>query len=139
MTVLKHREITEKVIRAFYDVYNDLGPGYLESVYQQSMVIALREAGLDVRCEVPIVVYFRGHRVGKFNADLMVNGVVLLELKTARAIDESHYAQLMHYLKATEIEVGLLLNFGPKAEFKRIVFENSRKNPRQSAKSAVSF
>jgi GxxExxY protein len=137
MAVLKHREVTEKVIRAFFDVYNDLGPGYLESVYRESMIIALHQAGLDARREIPVPVYFRGHPVGNFKADILVNGVVLLELKTARAIDDSHQAQLMHYLRATDVEVGLLLNFGPRAEFKRMVFENARKNPRKSAKSAV--
>ncbi len=83
-------------------------------------------------CEVPIPVWFRGHRVGIFSADLMVNDVVLVELKVARALDDAHRAQLLHYLKATGIEVGLLINFGPQPEFKRLVLENSRK----SAKSA---
>ena len=137
MVVQKHREVTDKILRAFFDVYNELGNGYLESVYQESMVIAMQGAGLDVRREVEIPVRFRGHLVGNSKADLLVNGVVLVELKTARAFDESHQAQLMHYLKATDIEVGLLLNFGPKPEFKRLVFEDSRKNPRKSAKSAV--
>ena len=142
MAVLKHRDITEKIIRAFFDVYNELGPGFLESVYRDSMFIALRDAGMHVEREVRIPVWFHGERVGDFRADLLVNSLVLVELKTARAFDESHQAQLVHYLKATEIEVGMLLNFGPKAEFKRLIFENSRKNPRksvESAKSAVSF
>ncbi len=141
MALLKYRDITEKIIRAFFDVYNDLGPGFLESVYRESMMIALRDAGLQMEREVHIPVWFRGQRVGDFRGDLLVNSVVLVELKTARTFEEAHQAQLLHYLKATDIEVGLLLNFGPRAQFKRLIFENSKKHLRksvESAKSAVS-
>jgi GxxExxY protein len=91
------------------------------------MLIALREAGLKAETQVPIAVYFRGNRVGDFRADLMVENSVLLELKAARALDPSHEAQLLNYLRATEIEVGLLMNFGIKPEFKRLAFDNQRK------------
>ena len=127
--IFKHQELTRKIIGVFYDVYNELGHGFLESVYQAAMLMALREAGLKVETQVPIAVYFRGNRVGDFRADLMVESAVLLELKAARALDPSHEAQLLNYLRATEIEVGLLLNFGVKQEFKRLAFDNERKKP----------
>ncbi len=134
---LKHREVTEKIIGIFYDVFNELGHGFLESVYQSAMEIALRDAGLRVEREVAIPVWFRSRDVGNFKADLLVEGCVLLELKTAQAIDRAHEAQLMNYLRATEIEVGLLFNFGSKPQFRRFAFENARKkirvHPRESA------
>ena len=131
--IFKHQELTRKIIGVFYDVYNELGHGFLESVYQAAMLIALSEAGLRVETQVPIAVYFRGNRVGDFRADLMVESAVLLELKAARAPDPSHEAQLLNYLRATEIEVGLLLNFGVKPEFKRLAFDNERKRPQIDA------
>ena len=131
--IFKHQELTRKIIGVFYDVYNELGHGFLESVYQAAMLIALSEAGLRVETQVPIAVYFRGNRVGDFRADLMVESAVLLELKAARALDPSHEAQLLNYLRATEIEVGLLLNFGVKPEFKRLAFDNERKRPQIDA------
>jgi GxxExxY protein len=122
-----HRDVTQQVIGVFYDVYNELGHGFLESVYEKAMLIALREAGLNVQYKHPIEVSFRGQNVGHFEADLLIEGVVLLELKAARAIDPAHEAQLLNYLRATPIEVGLLLNFGPKPEFKRLAFAKERK------------
>ncbi len=134
---LKHRELTEKIIGVFYDVYNELGHGFLESVYEEAMAVALPQGGLRVERQVPLRVTFRGIVIGDFRADLLVEDSVLLELKAARDIDPAHEAQLLNYLRATEIEVGLLLNFGPKPQFKRLVFENSRKeirvHPRPSA------
>ncbi|MBX7062447.1 MAG: GxxExxY protein [Pyrinomonadaceae bacterium] len=126
----RHFDLTEKIIGTFYDVYNELGYGFLESVYERSLAIALRANGLEVLEQVAIPVHFRGNLVGDFAADLLVNGIVLLELKAARAIDQAHVAQLLNYLKATDVEVGLLLNFGPKPEFKRLVFGNDRKQTR---------
>ena len=126
----RHVDLTKKIIGCFYDVYNELGFGFIESVYEKSLCIALRAVGLEVHQQIAIPVWFRGTQVGDFDADIMVNRLVLLELKTARAIDPSHLGQLMNYLKATEIEVGLLLNFGPKAELKRLVFGNDRKAKR---------
>ncbi len=123
----RHSELTETIIGTFYEVYNELGHGFLESVFENSMAIALRAKGFDALQQIAIPVHFRGILVGDFQADILVNRVVLLELKAVRSIDPAHIAQLLNYLKATEIEVGLLLNFGPKPEFKRVVFGNDRK------------
>ncbi len=123
----RHSEVTKGIIGIFYEVYNELGHGFLESVYENSLAIALRNKGFEVHQQVSIPVTFRGNLVGDFDADILVNRLVLLELKACRAIDPAHIAQLLNYLKATEIEVGLLLNFGPKPEFKRVAFGNERK------------
>ncbi len=129
-SALKHSELTEKTIGVFYDVYNELGHGFLESTYAQALVVALEESGLSTAREVPVPVWFRGRKVGQYYADLIVEGVVLLELKAARTLDSAHEAQLLHYLRATEIEVGLLLNFGLRPQFRRLLFDNERrKNP----------
>ena len=124
---LKHVELTEKIIGVFYAVYNEMGHGFLKSVYESCMKLALEGAGLKVERQVPIEVYFGGQQVGVFFADLVVEGLVILELKAVRAIDPAHEAQLLNYLRATEFEVGLLLNLGPKPEFKRLAFDNDRK------------
>ena len=126
-TELKHGKITEKILKVFYAVYNELGHGFLESVYQKSLLIALEAEGLHACSPVEIPVWFRGTRVGSFEADVLVENCVLLELKAVRSLDSNHRAQLLNYLRATEIEVGLLLNFGVKPEFKRLLFDNSRK------------
>ena len=132
----KHKNITDKIIRVFYEVYNELGHGFLESVYERSLEIALNSLGLKVCRQIQIPVWFRGKPVGDFTADMLIEDCVLLELKAARALDSAHQAQLLNYLRATEIEVGLLLNFGLKPEFKRLIFDNPRKairgNPRIS-------
>jgi len=132
----KHKDITDKIIRVFYEVYNELGHGFLESVYERSLEIALNSLELKVCRQIQIPVWFRGKPVGDFTADMLIEDCVLLELKAARALDSSHQAQLLNYLRATEIEVGLLLNFGLKPEFKRLIFDNPRKairgNPRIS-------
>jgi len=127
---LKHAGLTEQIIGVFYDVYNELGYGFLESVYEESLVIALRESGLGVERQLSIPVWFRGHEVGKFRGDILVEGTVLLELKNARILEAAHEAQLLHYLKSTEIEVGLLLNFGSRPQFRRLLFDNPRKKIR---------
>lgn len=124
---LIHGELTDRILKVYYEVYNEQGPGFLESVYQRCMVIALTECGLEARQQVPISVSFRGHMVGEFLADIVVNGFVLLELKAIRAIDAAHEAQVLNHLRAITLEVGLLLNFGAKPEFRRFAFENSRK------------
>ena len=132
----KHKDITDKIIRVFYEVYNELGHGFLESVYERSLEIALNSLDLKVLRQIEIPVWFRGKPVGDFTADMLIENCVLLELKAARSLDSSHQAQLLNYLRATEIEVGLLLNFGLKPEFKRLIFDNPRKairgNPRIS-------
>lgn len=124
---LKHKELTETIIGVFFEVYNELGHGFLESVYEKAFEVALSAKGLDVRRQIQVPVWFRGHKVGDFVADVLVNRAVLLELKAARSLDSAHEAQLLNYLRATEIEVGLLFNFGIKPEFRRLAFDNSRK------------
>jgi GxxExxY protein len=123
----KHADLTDKIISAFYTVYNTLGYGFLEKVYRNAMTIELRKQGLAVVPEAPIRVYYDGQVVGEYFADLLVAGAVLVELKAARQLADDHQAQLLNYLKATPYEVGLLLNFGPKPEIKRKAFDNSRK------------
>jgi GxxExxY protein len=134
---LKCAGITEKIIGIFYDVYNELGYGFLESVYAKSMVIALRESGLTVNHQVPITVWFREQQVGEFRADLLVENNVLVELKSVRVLELAHEAQLLHYLKSTEVEVGLLINFGVKPQFRRVVFDNTRKKIRENPCTSV--
>jgi GxxExxY protein len=123
----KYTALTEKIIGIFYEVYNELGHGFLELVYENAMTIALSQAGLSVVQQHDVQVVFRGQIVGEFQADLIVEGTVLIELKAARAIDVAHEAQVLNYLRATRIEVGLLLNFGPKPQVKRFAFDNTRK------------
>jgi len=134
---LKHKELTETIIGVFFEVYNELGHGFLESVYERAFEIALTVKGLEVRRQIQVPVWFRGQKVGDFVADVMVNGVVLLELKAARALDSSHEAQLLNYLRATKIEVGLLFNFGVKPEFRRLAFDNSRKQVRHIGEISI--
>jgi GxxExxY protein len=126
-TDLRHYALTQRIIAVFYEVYNELGHGFLESVYHKSLFLALKETGLTVHSPVDIPVWFRGHQVGRFEGDMVVEKCVLLELKAARALDSSHKAQLLNYLRATDIEIGLLLNFGVKPEFKRLIYDNPRK------------
>jgi len=132
---LLHFELTEKIIGVYYDVYNEIGHGFLESGYANCMHRAVIQAGLSVQREVSIPVFFRGWDVGQFKADLVVDGLILVELKAVQNLDRSHEA---HYLRATELEIGLLFNFGnAKPQFRRIVFENPNKKirgyPRESA------
>jgi GxxExxY protein len=126
----KHGDITEKVIGAFFSVYNELGFGFLESVYHKAMLIALADAGLSVETQVNLPVYFRGRLVGDFFADIFVERAVILELKAADVLVTANESQLLNYLKASSAEVGLLLNFGPKPKFKRLAFNNDRKRSR---------
>jgi GxxExxY protein len=123
----KHSELTKTIIGVFYDVYNELGFGFLESVYRNSLRIALADKGLTVAEEVATPVYFRGRKVGDFKADLIVNNIILLELKTAESLVVAHEAQVLNYLRATSLEIGLLFNFGPKPQVRRFLFDNERK------------
>jgi GxxExxY protein len=134
---LKHTDVTERIIGIFYDVYNELGYGFLECVYEESLVIALHQAGLAAKRQIPLPVWFRGHKVGEFRADLLVENCVLLELKSARSLDPAHEAQLLHYLKSTEIEIGMLLNFGARPQFRRLLFDNDRKKIRENPSKSV--
>lgn len=114
----------------FFEVYNELGGGFVESVYQQALKIALGQAGFKVATEVPVPVRFRGRTIGNFRADLVVDGCVLVELKAVSGFDRSYESQVLNYLRATNLEVGLLLNFGPRAQFKRFILENEKKKIR---------
>jgi GxxExxY protein len=127
MDQLLHGQTTSLLLQAFFDVYNKLGYGFLERVYENSMAIAARKLGLRIEQQVPIRVHFDGVLVGEYAADIVADEKVIVELKAARALGEEHEAQLLNYLKATPYEVGLLLNFGPKPEYRRKIMDNSRK------------
>lgn len=133
----KYKEITDVILRSFYEVYNELGDGFLESVYENALYIALTGYGLCVERQKDISVFFRGNNIGDFKTDLIVNEKVIVELKAVRTLDPAHEAQLINYLKATNIEVGLLLNFGRKPEFKRFVYDNKRKNINDNRRKSV--
>jgi GxxExxY protein len=130
----KHWQLCNVIIAVFYTVYNELGHGFLENVYEEALALTLMEMGFKVARQVPVPVWFRGRQIGEYRADLIVNNAVLLELKAARALDSSHEAQSLNYLRATDIEVTLLLNFGPKPHFKRLVFANNRKRIRVNSR-----
>jgi GxxExxY protein len=120
---LIHQDLTERIIGLFFDVYNELGYGFLESVYEQR--------------QVPTPVWFRGQQIGDFRCDLLVEAKLLLELKAARAIEKAHEARLLNYSKATDVEVGLLLNFGEKPQFRRLLFDNPRKKSHPASAGSV--
>lgn len=117
---MKHEEITKTVIGCAFEVVNELGAGFLESVYEKAILLALRQKGLSTIAQHPVKVMFRNECVGDFFADLFVEGKVIVELKAVKALTPEHQAQIINYLNATGIEVGLLINFGsPKLEYKR--------------------
>jgi GxxExxY protein len=122
--MLKHQNITELIIKAFYNVYNSLGYGFLEKVYENAMMIELRKLGLNVQRQVPIKVFYEEQLVGEYFADIIVEENIIVELKAAENLCEAHEFQLINYLKATELEIGLLLNFGKKPQFRRKIFTN---------------
>ncbi len=124
---LLHEELTQRVIGTFFQVYNELRSGFLESVYRVALLQALVEQGVRAEAEVPINVFFRHAVIGRFYADLVVENRVIIEVKAARRLANEHQAQLLHYLRGTAMEVGLLLNFGPRPQFKRVVYSNTRK------------
>ncbi len=124
---LLHEEVTDKIIKCFYAVYNSLGYGFLEKVYEKALCIELRNAGLSCNTQKQINVFYKGEKVGLYYADIVVEDKIIIELK-ASALIEEHKFQLLNYLKATEIEVGLLLSFGKDAKFKRKIFTNDRKS-----------
>lgn len=124
---MKHEQITNKIIQAFYIVYNTLGYGFLERVYRNALCYELSELGLNVSMEKRILVYYKAHVVGEYCADLLIEDLVICDLKTSENLCESDENQLINYLRATELEVGLLLNFGKKPEVKRKVYDNEKK------------
>ncbi|MEZ4663504.1 MAG: GxxExxY protein [Caldilineaceae bacterium] len=122
-----HNKTTSNVINAFFTVYNALGYGFAEKVYQNAMILELNRLGLTVAKEHPINVYYHREIVGTFFADLLVDNVVIVELKAVKELAPEHSAQLLNYLKGSIFEVGLLLNFGPEAIFQRKVYTNAKK------------
>lgn len=132
---LKHADLTEKLIGIFFNIHNELGHGFLESVYEQAFSVVLAENNIFFQRQMAVPVWFHGQQIGEFRADLLVDGKVLVELKTGRDIEPAWEKQLLNYLRATDVEVGLLFNFGPNAQFKRYAFENDRKNPRNQRES----
>jgi GxxExxY protein len=125
--MVKHSEVTRKAIGAFLNVYNALGSGCLEKVYQNSMIVELTRFGLSVSSQTPVHVYYRGVYVGEYIPDIIVEDCVILELKSCKELADEHRAQLLNYLKASRFEVGLLMNFGPEPKFERFAFDNVNK------------
>lgn len=125
----KNSDLTGIIIKEAYHVYNKLGFGFVETVYQNALSIRLRKAGLQVDCQYPIKVYFEEEVVGDFKADILANKLVIVELKAVEKLHPKHEVQLVNYLKATDIEIGLLINFGEELQIKRKVFSNARNNP----------
>ena len=128
----KHSELTQQVLKAFYKVYNTLGYGFLEKVYENALLFELQKMGFLCSQQFPIDVFYEEKKVGYYYADVIVEQKVILELKAADGLCAEHEAQLTNYLKATDIEVGLLLNFGKEPQFKRKVFSNEHKNLKKS-------
>lgn len=127
MTDLLHKKITDDILKVYYDIYNQLGYGFLEKVYQNAMYFELKSLGYKVEAQTPIKVYLKGQLIGEYYSDLLIENKVIIELKACELLMNVHVAQLMNYLKSTKIEVGLLLNFGEEPEFKRIIYTNDRK------------
>jgi GxxExxY protein len=123
----KHANVTRQIIGAFYVVYNGLGYGFLERVYENALALELSKLGLHVEQQKPITVYYAGQPVGEYYAEIVVNNAIIVELKAVRQLLDDHEVQLLNYLKATTMEVGLLLNFGPTPEVKRKVYDNARR------------
>lgn len=124
---IKYKELTDKVIKIFYKVYNKLGYGFLEKVYENAMMIELKKEGIPAVAQSPVKVLYEGEIIGEYSADILVDNKVIVEIKAEKSLAVENEAQLLNYLKATEIEVGLLLNFGLKLEAKRKIFDNFRK------------
>lgn len=129
---MKYEELSQKIIKVFYQVYNELGYGFLERVYQNAMYLALKQEGLEVEAQRKVKVWFRGFEIGEYFPDLIVNNCVIIELKAAECLIEEHEAQLLNYLRGTAIEVGLLLNFGKKPEIRRKVYDNEIKKTQRN-------
>lgn len=123
----KYRELTERIINVFYKVYNKLGYGFLEKIYENAMMLELKKEGITSASQSPIRVLYEGEIIGEYYADILVDNKVIIEIKASRRLVNENEAHLLNYLKSTDIEVGLLLNFGAKPEVKRKVFDNSMK------------
>ncbi|MDQ3051813.1 MAG: GxxExxY protein [Bacteroidota bacterium] len=124
---LLFKQLTGTAIKAYYKVFNTLGYGFLEKVYENAMGIELSRAGLNIKKQFPVTVYYEGIEVGYYIADLIIENSFIIEIKAMESLREEHEFQLINYLRATNIEVGLLMNFGKKAEYRRKIFMNERK------------
>lgn len=122
-----YKEETDEIIEAFYEVYNTLGYGFLERVYQNALYQELKRRGFDCKAQYPIKVFFKGQEVGEYYADVLVNECIILELKAVDTLCKEHELRLINYLKATDMEVGLLLNFGERPQIRRKIYTNDRK------------
>ena len=125
---LLHKKLTDRILKVYFEVYNELGYGFLEKVYQNALFLELKNKGFIVEAQKQIKVFYKGRNVGEYYADLIVDDTIILELKAAEVLVKNFEYQLINYLRATDKEVGLLLNFGPQPEFRRKVFSNDRKN-----------
>ena len=126
---MRDREVAGKeVVQAFYRIYNSLGHGFLEKIYENALALELRNAGLVVQQQAPIDVYYRGEVMGKYFADLLVENSIIIEIKAVEHLILEHEAQLLHYLRATNIDLGFLVNFGPKPQIKRKIFQTARRS-----------
>lgn len=130
-----HSDITELILKAFFNVYNELGFGFLEKVYERAMICELIDLGLEVESQKKLTVYYKKKNVGDYFADIVINQSVIIELKAVDNICPEHEVQLVNYLKATDIEVGLLLKFGKKPQYKRKVFTKEYRSQYNSIKS----
>jgi GxxExxY protein len=124
---LLHRNLSDTILKIYFEVYNELGYGFLEKVYQNALYFELKSQGYKVEAQKQIKVYYKSQLVGDYFADLLIEDSIILELKACECLMDEHKAQLLNYLKATEVEIGLLLNFGTTPEFKRSIYTNDRK------------
>ncbi|MDX1586775.1 MAG: GxxExxY protein [Balneolaceae bacterium] len=130
-----HKEVTGTIIKSFYNVYNKLGYGFLEKVYEKALIIELEKRGLNCVSQYPIEVRYKGRIVGDYFADIFVGNCIIVEIKASEFINLEHELQLINYLRATDTEIGLLLNFGKKPEFRRKIYTNNNNVSPISAKS----
>jgi GxxExxY protein len=126
--MILHKELTDKILKAFYEVYNELGYGFREKVYQNALYFELLDRGFKVTPQKRCAVFYKGREVGEYYSDIIVNDLIILELKAVESILEEHELQLQNYLKASNIELGFVLNFGKEPEFVRRIFSNDKKN-----------
>jgi len=124
--MLLYEELSDTIIQAFYKVYNELGHGFLEKVYENSLIIELKNRGIKVSQQHPIKIFYNKINVGNYFADIIVDNKIIIELKAVEKIVSAHHNQVINYLRASDIKVGILLNFGEKAEFKRVVFTRKK-------------
>jgi GxxExxY protein len=122
-----HKSLSDSILKAYYEVYNELGYGFLEKVYQNALYIELKSQGFKMEAQKQIKVYYKSQMVGEYFADLIIDDSITLELKACECLMDEHQAQLLNYLKATKVEIGILLNFGTIPEFKRLIYTNDRK------------